>query len=290
MNKDWVHLNRTTEEYVKEAWNFVKMAEKNAGTPNKILCPCKDCRNFSQQSIEMVFEHLVIKGMDLTYTTWFHHGEKIASDENPEEVKMSDAFNLLKAINGWSDKSFNGLLEILHDMLPIDNVLLKSVYSMRKFLKTFDLGYEKIHACINDCYLFRKENENEDKCPICSSSRWQEDEWTKKIRKGVPAKVLRYFPIIPRFRRMFRSPKLAEDLRWHFSNKSEDGHMRHLVDSLAWDHINDKWPDFASDPCNLRLGLSTYGFNPFANLSSTYSCWPVMLVTYNLPPWLCMKK
>ncbi|KAI9173986.1 hypothetical protein LWI28_009904 [Acer negundo] len=82
----------------------------------------------------------------------------------------------LKAVNGWSDKSFNGLLEILHDMLPIYNVLLKSVYSERKFLKTFDLGYEKIHACINDCCLFRKENENVDKCPTCGSSRWQEDE------------------------------------------------------------------------------------------------------------------
>ncbi|KAK3228711.1 hypothetical protein Dsin_000592 [Dipteronia sinensis] len=157
----------------------------------------------------------------------------------------------LKAVNGWSDKSFNGLLEILHDMLPIDNVLLKSVYSVRKFLNTFDLGCEKIHTCINDYCLFSKEIENEDKCPICGSSRWQEDERTKKIRKGVPAKVLRYFPIMRRFRRMFRSPKLAENLRWHFSNKSEDGHMRHPVDSLAWDYINDKWPDFASDPRNL---------------------------------------
>ena len=25
-------------------------------------------------------------------------------------------------------------------------------------------------------------------------------------------------------------------------------------------------------------------------MSTTYSTWPVMLVPYNLPPWLCMKR
>lgn len=83
---------------------------------------------------------------------------------------------------------------------------------------------------------------------------------------------------------------MVEDLIWHSTHKSEDGKMRHPVDSLAWDLVNDKCPCFSSDPRNLRLGLATDGFNPFSNLSTTYSCWPVMLVTYNLPPWLCMKK
>ncbi|XP_042415516.1 uncharacterized protein LOC122004740 [Zingiber officinale] len=66
--------------------------------------------------------------------------------------------------------------------------------------------------------------------------------------------------------------------------------MRHPVDSIAWDTINHKWPAFASDPRNLRLGLATDGFNPFGDLSSRYSCWPVILVNYNLPPLMCMAK
>lgn len=57
------------------------------------------------------------------------------------------------------------------------------------------------------------------------------------------------------------------------------------------EQIDRKYPSFASDPRNLRLALSTDGFNPFGDLSSRYSCWPVMLVTnYNLPPSLCMMK
>jgi len=29
--------------------------------------------------------------------------------------------------------------------------------------------------------------------------------------------------------------------------------------------------------------------NPYGNLSSKHKSWPVLLVIYNLPPWLCMK-
>ncbi|XP_042387441.1 uncharacterized protein LOC121979516 [Zingiber officinale] len=50
------------------------------------------------------------------------------------------------------------------------------------------------------------------------------------------------------------------------------------------------WPDFESEPRNLRLALATDGINPHNNLSSRYSCWPIMLVNYNLPPNMCMKR
>ncbi|GJZ96455.1 hypothetical protein Tco_0668789 [Tanacetum coccineum] len=47
---------------------------------------------------------------------------------------------------------------------------------------------------------------------------------------------------------------------------------------------------FDAEPRNVRLGLAADGFNPFGNLSQSYSIWPVILTTYNLPPWLCMKE
>ncbi|XP_062114223.1 uncharacterized protein LOC133825274 [Humulus lupulus] len=82
---------------------------------------------------------------------------------------------------------------------------------------------------------------------------------------------------------------MAENLRWHFTHKSIDGKMRHPVDTPAWDSNNERWPEFNLEPRNLRLGLAANGINPYKSLSSTYSCWPVMLVIYNLPPWLCMR-
>ncbi|XP_048611476.1 uncharacterized protein LOC125585824 [Brassica napus] len=175
-------------------------------------------------------------------------------------------------------------------MLPEENVLHTSLYDVKKFLKTFDMGYEKIHACVNDCCLFRKKFKKLEKCPKCKASRWKTNMHTGQKKKGVPQKVLRYFPIIPRLERMFRSEEMAKDLRWHFGNKSTDGNLRHPVDSVTWDQMNAKYPTFAAEERNLRLGLSTDGFNPFNMKNSMYSCWPVLLVNYNLPPELCMKK
>jgi hypothetical protein len=39
----------------------------------------------------------------------------------------------------------------------------------------------------------------------------------------------------------------------------------------------------------VRLGLSSNGFNPFGNMSTSYSMWLVIHVAYNLPLWRCIK-
>ncbi|KAI5339190.1 hypothetical protein L3X38_018462 [Prunus dulcis] len=89
---------------------------------------------------------------------------------------------------------------------------------------------------------------------------------------------------------MFQSHETAKSLTWHAARKSIDGQMSHPADSPSWKLLDDKWPEFGNEPRNLRLALSSDGFNPHSSLSSRYSCWPVILVTYNLPPWLCMKR
>lgn len=79
-------------------------------------------------------------------------------------------------------------------------------------------------------------------------------------------------------------------MRWHHENASDDGIMRHPVDSPTWKTIDSKWPIFSNDPRNVQLAMAVDGFNPFGDLSSSYNVWPVVLVTYNLPSWLCMKR
>ena len=48
--------------------------------------------------------------------------------------------------------------------------------------------------------------------------------------------------------------------------------------------------EFSSDPRNVRLGLAVDGFNLYGNMSTTHSTWPVILISCNLPPCMCMKK
>ncbi|KAH7836070.1 hypothetical protein Vadar_032454 [Vaccinium darrowii] len=107
-----------------------------------------------------------------------------------------------------------------------------------------------------------------------------------EVRTGVPAKVLWYFSPISRFQKMYNSIETAENLTWHANERESDGLLRHPVDSPSWKLVDNMWPDFAAEPRNLRLALSADGINPHRSLSSRYSCWPVILVTYNLPSWL----
>jgi hypothetical protein len=54
--------------------------------------------------------------------------------------------------------------------------------------------------------------------------------------------------------------------------------------------IKKKWPEFANDIQNIKLGLALDGVNPFGDLSSCHSTWPMVLLNYNLPPWLVTKR
>src|SRR5688572_26690970 len=79
-------------------------------------------------------------------------------------------------------------------------------------------------------------------------------------------------------------------MRWHKEELVEDGKVRHPANSKAWRHVDAKYTAFASDPRNVRLRLASDGFNPFGMLNVTYTTWPVILIPYNLPPWLCFKQ
>ncbi|XP_024162968.1 uncharacterized protein LOC112170052 [Rosa chinensis] len=201
---------------------------------------------------------------------------------------LIQTFNL-KAKHGMTDACYSDMLIMISLLLPEGNELPGSVYEAKRTLCALGMEYEKIHACPNDCILYRLQHADATSCPTCGESRWKLGR-DKSKKKGVPGKVLWYFPPIPRFKRMFQSTVSAKELTWHVDDRKKDGMMRHPADSPTWKMIDTKWPDFGVEPRNLRLALSSDGFNPHSSLSSKYACWPVILITYNLPPWLCMKR
>ncbi|KAL6345336.1 hypothetical protein AAG906_015819 [Vitis piasezkii] len=198
-------------------------------------------------------------------------------------TKLSALIKLynLKARFGWSDKSFSELLEMLGNMLPVNNELPLSMYEAKKTLNTLGMEYEKIHACPNDCILYRNELKDASSCPTCGTSRWKTDKTGTKKRKGVPAKVMWYFPPVPRFRRMFQSLKIAKELIWHAEERDFDGKMRHPSDSPSWKLVDHRWPEFSSEPRNLRLAISADGINPHSSLKDLKTLWEVGVQAYD---------
>jgi hypothetical protein len=103
----------------------------------------------------------------------------------------------IKLLGGWTDRSFNLLLDLLNGALLEGSRLSRNFYEAKKLVKTIGIGYTSIHAYDNDCILYYGHNAKLDSYPKCKVSRW------KSIRRSldgkhvykVPMKVLHYFPI-----------------------------------------------------------------------------------------------
>jgi hypothetical protein len=100
---------------------------------------------------------------------------------------------------------------------------------------------EKIHACKNDCILYRgEEYEDLEKCPIYGLDRFNHrkdggDDDNCDKRKGRPKKVFWYFPIIPHLKHWFANKKESKLLRWHKEKHKQDaGMIRHPTDATQW--------------------------------------------------------
>ncbi|XP_060202678.1 uncharacterized protein LOC132631095 [Lycium barbarum] len=203
----------------------------------------------------------------------------------------------IKCMCGMSDKAMTMIIELLHD--AFENAKIpKSFYEAKKTIKKFGLSYKKIHACPNDCMLYRGEDKERQECKRYGTSRWKvnakknfsSDLEAHKKKTLQPAKVLRYFPLIPRLQRLFMSSKTSTDMRWHSVDCHKDGLLRHPRDAEAWKFFDFTFPEFSQDPRNVRLALASDGFNPFGHMSANHSIWPVVLIPYNTPPWVCMKQ
>ncbi|GJS87519.1 putative transposase-associated domain-containing protein [Tanacetum coccineum] len=187
--------------------------------------------------------------------------EKPLYEGCPDFTKLSAIVKLLnlKGKYGASDKFFTELLGLIKKMLPAGNEMVEKTYQAKKVMRLMGSGYKKIHVCINNCLLYWKNDKDLTACRTCGTSRWKVDNKTKKVYENIPAKVMWYFPIIPRLQRLFKIESISEDLRWHATRRITDGVLRHPADSQAWRTIDEKFPEIAEDTRNLRLGISADG-------------------------------
>jgi len=71
-------------------------------------------------------------------------------------------------------------------------------------------------------------------CQICHKSQYVQNSST------ILVKVLRLFLLIPKLRKMYGNTQLAKIMKWHIGQKNKDKMMRFVVDSKAWEHVNNK--------------------------------------------------
>ncbi|KAK7279834.1 hypothetical protein RJT34_24892 [Clitoria ternatea] len=297
MDRSWINARRTSNEYAVGVEAFLEFAKRNVLNNNgRFYCPCVKCLNVKRLSVEEIRDHVICHGFCKNYTTWTWHGElmliPIVSEAEEVNEEMNDGLeDMIRDIGRESFERAHVLLQ--QEILPEGNTLPNRTYEAKKVICPMGMDYKKIHACPNDCILYRKEYEKLHECPVCGESRYKVkngESGDDVSTKNPPTKVLWYLPIIPRFKRLFANKNDAKSLRWHAEERKLDGKLRHPADSLQWKKIDQLFPTFGKEPRNLRLGLATDGMNPYSSLSSIHSPWPVLLVVYNLSPQLCMKR
>ena len=58
-------------------------------------------------------------------------------------------------------------------------------------------------------------------------------------------------------------------MNWYDIKRPKDENLSHVADGDAWMKFDSMHKDFSTDPRNVRLDLSSDGFNPFRTMSIT---------------------
>jgi hypothetical protein len=106
-------------------------------------------------------------------------------------------------------------------------------------------------------------------------------------------KQLCYIPITPRLKWLFLSEDTTKQMRCHKEGKPDSEHvsiMLHPADGEDWQVLDRFNPKFARDPRSVCLGLSMDDIQPYITDSSSYSCWSLFMMPYNLSPNKYLKE
>ncbi|GJY31198.1 uncharacterized protein Tco_0414693 [Tanacetum coccineum] len=290
MDKSWMKANITTKTFKDGVKSFIDFARVGA-IRGEISCPCNKCGYAEWFLVDVVHHHILQHGFLSGYTHWTFHGKLDTTPPISQPASVLDTSLVIDNIRG-----------LVRDALGVNSLDSKSEESSELRLEG-DIDGD-IEGYIEEDIKEESEEDIEEESDEDSEEdigdkdirykkfdvRDENGESSKSHKSNKPAEVLRYFPLILRLKRLYMSEKTTKDMRWHNIGLTKDGKLRHPADGLAWKAFDARYPKFASDPRSVRLGLASDGFNPFRTMSTSHSTWPVVLIPYNLPPWICMKQ
>ena len=72
-----------------------------------------------------------------------------------------------------SEVCYDLIMSIVKDVLPKNEKLAGNFYKAKQMVTKLGLGYNKIHACQNNCMLFYAETESLIECLVCGHPRYK---------------------------------------------------------------------------------------------------------------------
>ncbi|GKA29426.1 zinc finger, PHD-type containing protein, partial [Tanacetum coccineum] len=289
IDKSWTSLGKHEKAFYTGLKKFVDDCKSLVDSVGNIRCPCKSCRLVLWVSIKHLLDHISKYGFDPSYKTWIHHGEpdlplSLPIIDNTRQPQMSDMTMCLNDIsyiplNNEKNEPTQG------DIGRTSNDPTQA--KRNEFEELYVSANEELYP---DCdYVTRldfmaKFTYFKVKGKLIDSIFNEMVEFFQNvfpIAKGYKLPSL-YYAIKKTFKtiglglqRLYKFSHTTKEMTWHATGKcTEPGKMQHPVDGRAWKDFDTKYPDFTAEQRNVRLGLAADGFNPFGNLSQSYSMWP----------------
>nr|GEY32096.1 hypothetical protein [Tanacetum cinerariifolium] len=254
-DKSWTLLERHEPAFYIDLEKFVDHCMPLVNSVGKIRCPCKSCRTILWVSIKHLSDHIIRHGFDLGYKIWVHHGEPDLSPpppiiDNTRQPQMSDMTALL------NDLSYNPPNNEHNE--PTQGDIGETSNELTQDTRN---EFEKLYASANEELYPGCDNVTRLDFMAKFTYFKVKDKKTLTHTGRSPKKVLRYFLIIPRLQRLYKSNHTVKEKIWHATGKCmEPGKMQHPVDGRAWKKFDTNYPDFAKELRNVRLGLAADGF------------------------------
>ncbi|XP_058185677.1 uncharacterized protein LOC131302904 [Rhododendron vialii] len=310
MDKSWMYQSRLTSEYLNGVKRFLNFAFQNASIDGKIVCPCVKCGNGRWVTRSKVVDHLVCDGFIKGYTKWIAHGEAMSSTTTAS----------IPTNSGNALGTNNSMREMLYDTFGISNRDI-GMDDVPNNVELLNADAKKFYKLVSDaqkplypgCKEFSKLSLLVELFHNKCLGKWTNDSFTKLLRtfnRVIPEgeklpnsyyeakKVLGELGLS--YKKIHACPNDCmlywkeciddTECHWHDEGRTKDVCMRHPADSPAWQTFDFQHKEYATDSRNVRLGLASDGFNPFGMMSDVHSTWPVILMPYNLQPWMCMKQ
>jgi Transposase family tnp2 len=159
-----------------------------------------------------------------------------------------------------------------------------SIYLLMRSLKNIvSIKPIWVDMCIKSCCAFTGNFKTLDKCPYCSTSRYQEE--------GQSRAQVAYFSIQERFTIQYQDSTRAKQLRYRSNYISREGYdidgtIGDIFDSAQYKYLSQK--GYFQDDRDIALLGSVDGYQLFRQKCD--DCWIVLFINANLPPEQRVKK
>ncbi|GKC24929.1 RNA-directed DNA polymerase, eukaryota [Tanacetum coccineum] len=104
-------IDQSSEEYLTNLFEFIRVADRKKKGKLRISCPCQDCYNIlTYIDSDEIKGHLISNGFVERYTCWSWHGELLPEHDTVDFDHSEDDDNDLY------DSGHDNLDDMLHDL------------------------------------------------------------------------------------------------------------------------------------------------------------------------------